>query len=239
MKPFSLIKKIDLRIGDSWRHKKFITVDIDWAPDYILEDTLNLIEKSKIPATFFVTHETVLLERIRANSNWEIGIHPNFNFLLEGDFRYGKNIDEVLEYYHKIVPEALSVRSHSMTQSSKILDAFTTHGLKFDCNIFIPQLTDIELKPWKHWNSDLIRIPYSWEDDICFLKPAVNLNLDQDQFKFCVYDFHPVHLYLNTSDTNHYYKISSKINNADFFSNEINATQFGARDFFTHITSSL
>ena len=43
---------------------------------------------------------------MRANQNIELGIHPNFNPLLNGDFRYGKSIDEVIKYYKKIAPEA-------------------------------------------------------------------------------------------------------------------------------------
>ena len=96
---FENIKKIDISNPISWQDKIFLTFDIDWCSDEVLLYTLDIIEKYDIKATFFITHDTTLLERMRANQNIELGIHPNFNPLLNGDFRYGKSIDEVIKYY--------------------------------------------------------------------------------------------------------------------------------------------
>ncbi|MBK7450428.1 MAG: hypothetical protein IPJ47_13810, partial [Anaerolineales bacterium] len=101
-----------------------MTFDIDWAHDDVLNDTIDLVEEANIAATWFVTHETPLLSRLRANSKFELGLHPNFNFLLEGDIRNGKNCHEVIDRMYAIVPEAVSARSHSMTQNSGILELF-------------------------------------------------------------------------------------------------------------------
>lgn len=60
----------------------FFTFDIDWACDEVLSDTIDIIEAAGVSATFFVTHQTTLLERLRANSAIELGVHPNFNTLL-------------------------------------------------------------------------------------------------------------------------------------------------------------
>jgi hypothetical protein len=166
---FENIKNINLENPSSWEDKIFLTFDIDWCSDEVLSFTLDIIEKNNIKATFFVTHETKLLDRMRANPNIELGIHPNFNPLLSGDFRYGKNIDEVVGYYKNIVPEAVSVRSHSMTQNSHILDSFEKAGLIYDSNTFVPYSSDIELKPYKHWTKKLIKVPYFWEDDVHFI----------------------------------------------------------------------
>lgn len=88
-------------------------------------------------ATWFVTHDTPLLERLRANRNYELGIHPNFNWLLVGDQRNGANAIEVIERLMRIVPEARCVRSHSMTQSTGLLQAFSDAGLTHDANHFV------------------------------------------------------------------------------------------------------
>ena len=92
-------------------------------------------------------------------------MHPNFNSLLLGDIRNGSTAEEVLDKILKIVPEAKSIRSHSMLQSSSLLNLFYKKGLKYDCNHFFPEQTKISLKPWILWN-ELTRIPYFWEDDI-------------------------------------------------------------------------
>src|SRR5688572_30631364 len=93
---------------NDYENKLFLTFDIDWASDHVLNHTIDLLEKFDVCATFFVTHETPLLNKIRRNPKFELGIHPNFNFLLNGDFRHGKNPEEVVEYYLKMVPDAVS-----------------------------------------------------------------------------------------------------------------------------------
>lgn len=204
---FENIKNIDVNNLESWQNKIFLTFDIDWCSDEVLSYTLDIIEKYNIKATFFVTHETKLLERMRKNPNIELGIHPNFNPLLNGDFRYGKNIDDVIKYYKRIVPEAVSVRSHSMTQSSPVLDSFEKFGLLYDCNTFIPYSSNIELKPYKHWTEKLIKIPYFWEDDVrCIYKWEWTVEKFIGYKSIKVFDFHPIHVYLNTEHLDRYEK---------------------------------
>jgi len=57
----------------------YLTFDLDWACDCVIEDTLLLLEHENVPATIFVTHDTPLLKRMRENPNIELGVHPNFN----------------------------------------------------------------------------------------------------------------------------------------------------------------
>ncbi len=104
-----------------------------------------------------------------------------------------------------IVPEAKSVRSHSMTQSSNLLQLFHDKGLTRDCNHFIPHQAGIELQPWYLWNG-LIKVPYFWEDDASVIY-GENLNeigilLLKKGLK--VFDFHPIHVFLNTEKIERY-----------------------------------
>ena len=151
-----------------------------------------------------MTHNTDVLERLLENKNFEIGIHPNFNNLLEGNFSLGRSKDEVIKKLMSIVPDAISVRSHSMTQSSQIIDNFLKRGLKFDCNHFIPHHSQNSLFPWKHW-SGIIKVPYMWEDDIAILEKdpfKVSKILKSDSIN--VIDFHPHHIFLNSIDMRAY-----------------------------------
>lgn len=128
-----------------------------------------------------------------------------FNFLLNGDFRYGKSVEEVIKYYKDIIPEALSVRSHSMTQSSFILDKFEKYGLLYDCNTFFPYSSGIKNKPYKYWTKNLIKVPYFWEDDIHMIYKwdwDVRLFISYEGIK--VFDFHPIHIFLNCESMNRY-----------------------------------
>jgi hypothetical protein len=178
-----------------------LTLDIDWACDEVLADCIELVEESGAPATWFVTHDTPLLERLRASENFELGIHPNFNPLLDGN---GASAERIIDEILAIVPEAVSIRSHSMVQSSRLLDLFLRKGLRFDCNHFIPEQSGILLKPWRLWNG-MVKVPHFWEDDAACIYDAgaaVRDLVGRDGLK--VFDFHPIHVFLNTEDLNRY-----------------------------------
>lgn len=204
---FSTISRIDMNDPGSWKDKVFLTFDIDWAHDEVLADCIDLVEQADVFATWFVTHETPLLARLRANPKFELGVHPNFNFLFSLETQAGASAEEVLERTMALVPDATAVRSHHMTQSSSLLNLFRSKGLTHDCNHFIPMTAGIALTPWLLWN-DMLRVPYFWEDDImCIYSqqqalPGIDDLLKQDGLM--VFDFHPIHVYLNTENLQRY-----------------------------------
>jgi len=201
---FSQIHEINVDDRSTWENKLFLTLDIDWVHDDILADSIDLIEQSGVATTWFVTHDTPLLNRLRGNPKFELGVHPNFNFLLQSDTRNGRNAEEVVDRLLNIVPEARSVRSHSMTQNSKLMDIFLERGLTHECNHFIPEQSGIELSPWRLWN-ELIKVPHFWEDDISYIYSQNTSMPSLAQRKgLKVFDFHPIHIFLNTENVNRY-----------------------------------
>lgn len=206
---FGRISEIDPSNAKSWADRYFITFDVDWACDAVIADTVKLVESSDIAATWFITHDSPWVERLRQNPRFELGIHPNFNFLLQGNPCNGASSKDVVERLLRIVPEARAVRSHSMTQSSRLLDLFKEAGLSHDCNHFIPYHVDLELKPWLHWNG-IIKVPYFWEDDVdCLESGNRRFNEILKCKGLCVFDFHPIHVFLNTESMKRYEKTSS------------------------------
>ena len=203
--PFKKIQDINLAQPSSWENEIFLTFDVDWCSDDVLSYTLDILEKHNTKATIFMTNNTPLINRIRANKNIELGLHPNFNNLLRGDFKYGKSIDDVLSYYKKIVPEAISVRSHSMTQNTHILDSFEKFNFIFECNTFIPFSSNVALKPYKHWTKKLIKTPFFWEDDIhCIYEWKWDVNLFLKNKGLKIFNFHPIHVFLNSENLTKY-----------------------------------
>ena len=194
---FAKIADIRPEEPTTWKNQLFLTLDFDWASDEVLEESIFRLEQAGAEATWFVTHATPIIERLRENPRFELGIHPNFNFLLEGQDNSG-SAEEVVESLLELVPEAVSVRSHSMLQSSRILQLFRSLGLKYDCNHFIPAHTGIVLRPWVDWNG-MIRVPYFWEDDVA---AAENFRSTPRELVTApglrVIDFHPIHIALNT-----------------------------------------
>jgi hypothetical protein len=193
------ISELDVGLME-WDSSVFLTFDIDWASDFVISDTLDLLNEYNVAATFFATHKTPILDVIRSNPRFELGIHPNFNDLLNtSEFDNVENARKRVHALKQIVPEALSVRSHSTTVSSKLLDLFKEFGIDYDCNYVIPYQVGQKIVPWRLWN-DLIRVPYFYADDLSL---AYRL-ADEDMPKICqtaglkVFDFHPIHIYLNT-----------------------------------------
>ena len=206
MKDLQFLRICDFEsVEDNFDDSLFLTFDIDWASVEVLNYTVDLLEQYNAKATFFVTHETPVLDRLKASESFELGIHPNFNFLLNGDFRYGKNYKEVIQYYLEMVPDAVSVRSHSLTQSASIIDEFIAKGLKYDLNLLLMHLSEMDLKPIPYYHDGFTRLPYYWEDDTHIL---YNREVEVEQLLMRkglkIFDFHPIHVFLNTSDLKQY-----------------------------------
>ena len=142
-----VIKTISTDKKVTWSNKTFLTFDLDWAHDEIIKDTINLVEEAGASATWFVTHNTKVLKKLCLNKDFEIGIHPNFNNLLAGDHSNGSSVSDILERLLEICPSAVSVRSHSLFQSERILDIFLEKNLIKISNTFIPGT--IPSYPWK------------------------------------------------------------------------------------------
>ncbi|MFL2983117.1 MAG: hypothetical protein ACJZ12_01840 [Candidatus Neomarinimicrobiota bacterium] len=198
-----VIKNITPKNKNSYNNP-IITFDFDWAHDDILTDTIEIIEKTGINATWFVTHKTPVLDRLIENPLFEVGIHPNFNGLLNTDYSNGRTAKEIMDRLFEIVPNARSLRSHSLTQSSQLYKLFQQYGITHDSNDYLPSNSGMTLHPWE-LESGLIKVPYFWSDETSCLKQSDLSILDLlkcDGLK--VFNFHPVHIFLNTEHLNRY-----------------------------------
>jgi hypothetical protein len=202
------------------------TLDIDWAHEDVINDTLSFFETYGIKCTFFSTHHSPRL--INATKKlFEIGIHPNFNPVLSG--KSAKTPADIIDELLDVHPDAKGVRSHSMTQNTDLLNLFIEKGLIYDANIFLPYQTG--LKPFTAWNG-LIRIPFNWEDDVHLAYGQTfeswNVNLLDDGL--VVFAFHPVHIYLNTENRFRYNEAKKYNNEPDKLISYRNCEIKGTRD---------
>ncbi len=181
----------------------YITFDIDWAHDSVLSSCIDLCDQYDIEATFFATHMTEQLERINDSKNCEIGAHPNFKPLLEGKSS-ATSAKKILEDVRVVVPDARSIRSHSVVQSGGLLDLFVEFGFTHDTSTWIPSWANIQLKAWRDWNG-LIRAPFYWSDDTYYLsKRSQDITKLLDSPGLKIFNFHPIHIFLNTEDIQRY-----------------------------------
>lgn len=174
------------------------TCDLDWASDAVLADTLDLFARHGVPCTVFATHPTALLQPSR--SGLEVGLHPNFNPLLDGAGT--ARASSILADLHQHYPGATGVRSHSLTSSSRLASLFRDQGLSYEANTLLPYAHS--LTPVRLWNG-LLRIPFNWEDDVHCLygRPFDALGLDLSQ-GLHILNFHPIHVFLNTETLDRY-----------------------------------
>lgn len=201
------------------------TIDIDWAPDEVIEDTIALFEKYNIKCTIFSTHYSRVLEVCDKNL-FEIGIHPNFNTILTGGSR---SIDNILDELLFIHPNAKGVRSHSMLQSSMFLKKFAEKKLHYEVNHFLPYQNNI--KPYKLWTG-MISIPFNWEDDIhwSYGYSFDSSKLDLENNDLNILNFHPVHIFLNSENADRYTNAKPYYNYADKLIKHRNTETKGTRD---------
>lgn len=242
MKQFALVSQINYEDSSSWLNKVFVTLDIDWAHDEVIRDVASFLHELGIPATWYVTHETPVLNELRANPLFELGIHPNYNpLLLQCSPVKGANAKEVLENVLRIVPEAGSVRSHSLTQHSALVDYYAEKNLKHELNVFIPIQENILVKPYRHWTG-VIQVPHIWEDDVN-MRYALDYNEMLEKIvsypMLTVLDFHPIHLFLNANTYSHYEEVKDFLQDFSRLQRHRNMDQFGTRNFLSLLAERL
>lgn len=176
-----------------------ITLDVDWASDAVIEYVAELLVASSVRATWFATHQSLAVKGISRNELFEIGIHPN---CLEGS-SHGEDDNDVLANLKTMFPEATSMRTHGLYQSSPFLyQANTRYGIQVDVSLFLKCQPHLKPFRYKYDEQNIMRIPYFWGDDAEMYEdnPAWNLNHSKHQVEGVkIYDFHPVHVALNTT----------------------------------------
>jgi hypothetical protein len=189
-----------------------ITVDIDWAPDFVIDSVAERLITYQVRATWFVTHASPAIERLRQYPDlFELGIHPNF---LPGS-THGGTTETILTHCMRLVPTATSMRTHALIQSSPLLIKIMTQTpITTDVSLFLPYASF--LHPVEFWwqHRRLVRIPYFWEDDLEMERfiPSWHLTpLLQIGEGLKIFDFHPIHIYLNSARMEPYQSLKQRV----------------------------
>lgn len=182
-----------------------ITLDTDWAPDFIVDEVAAILLNHRVPATWFITNNSPAVDRLRSHLDlFELGIHPNFN---DGS-THGGTISEVLSHCQDMLPDAQSMRTHGLVQSTFLLwKVMKETSLSTDVSLYLHDYPFVTPFEYAMGDRTLLRIPYIWEDDVHFSQSKPSWELDQ----FCqtgegvrVVNFHPIHVYLNSQDIRSY-----------------------------------
>lgn len=192
-------------------HGIALTLDVDWAPDFMIDFAARILSAHRVRSTWFITHDSPALQRLRAQPDlFELGIHPNF---FPGS-THGDSPAAVLSHCLNLVPEAVSLRTHGLLQSTALLGQIMSEtGITTDASLFLPHANNVRPLDYQWEKRSILRVPHFWEDDFEMERTApcwsvAPLLAENSGLK--VFDFHPVHIYLNSSTTDAYRQLKQK-----------------------------
>lgn len=185
-----------------------ITMDLEWASDDAIKYTINLINKYTNKFSIFISHSSKYIMEILKSNEIDIGIYPDF---LKNS-KHGRNPKEVMNYFIKFIPNAISFRCHKYYDSMDICEILFNNGFKYDSNVF----TNLEYKePFLH-KSGLIRFPVYFDDNhYIYQGKSLNFtNIKDNIFNkpgLYVFNIHPMLMSLNPPDYSYIRKVKSAV----------------------------
>ena len=178
-----------------------LTFDIDWAPDFVILHCLELLDDARCKATFFATHSTPLNQEI-VNRGHNLGIHPNFL----PNSSQGSSVQEIISECLSYAPDAWCMRTHALVQSSPLLHEIFSKfpQLKLDVSLLMHRSAFSHKVQWDFDGVTFDRLLYNWEDDAQFSSYKKDNLPDLFFGELTVFDFHPIHVFLNSTDGSEY-----------------------------------
>lgn len=181
------------------------TFDVDWAPEHILEDLFGLLEGLGAPFTMFATHDSPMVKKLAALPGCETALHPNL--------QDAKDEAGALAALRGSFPGARGVRVHRLYYHSGLLALFRAEGIDYLSNDLMYMRGGLE--PHYDW-SGLVRLPIFWEDDVHATVGGGDFAIGGLEVEgMRIFNFHPVHLYLNTSDFRQYARCKEQLSDPD------------------------
>lgn len=107
------------------------------------------------------------------------------------------------------------MRTHGLFQSTNmIIQAARDFGIGYDCSILLPGTPNIRPHVFHYDGLSLVRVPHFWQDDVELSIPNPTWDI-HDAIHHTpglkVYDFHPVHVCLNTTSMALYRGLSAQV----------------------------
>jgi hypothetical protein len=131
-----------------------VTVDLDWAPEVAIEETLEFLRERQIPVTVFSTHRSAYVSEHL--SRLEVGLHPYF----APDSSHGATIQEVVQTVTALPHNLPAFRCHRFAVSNGALQALRAAGMEISSNV----CTDMELLPPFRDRFRMLEVPIFLED---------------------------------------------------------------------------
>lgn len=215
-----------------------ITIDVDWAPDFMIDYVYQILKSKNIKSTWFVTHESETIFRMMEDKNIEIGLHPNFPNC--PDLSSARKLMESLVGAY---PMAKIMRGHKNHQNFDLLRmASDEFGIKCDCSDLLFGCRYSSPFYYYVGKNPILKVPYIWEDCMEARKPNPRWKFVPylHNWGVSIYSFHPIHIFINTENQINYDLIKNEYPLAKDIEPEAikpftNNNRPGARDMFLDI----
>jgi hypothetical protein len=173
--------------------KLIITIDLDWACEPAIEETLSFFLDRMIKPTLFITHHSKAVEHLF--EKLEVGLHPFFG----ANSSHGTSITEVVNYVTSLPHNLKAFRSHRFGICNLSKQAMIDAGMRISSNV----CTNLEtISPFFDRNG-LLEVPifledggYLWLKQSLQLNPNVTKALQELTPKVIL--IHPMHFVINT-----------------------------------------
>ena len=186
-----------------------LTLDVDWAPDQIVDDVLSAIDAHGIPATVFCTDYTK--DASGKSSNLTPRLHPRHELGLHPDFQRTADYSSVWDGMLSLYPKARSWRAHNGMTGWPIITDAVSRGLRYEIYTAIfadyvaPTRVYSALKDYVVLTTAFLDA--NWLHDPAFSWSAADLPLRRhfaDEGKLVVLGFHPNILYYDMRSAEEY-----------------------------------
>ncbi len=190
-----------------------ITLDVDWAPDFVIDQAAEALVAAGVRATWFITHDSPAVQRLREHAGlFELGWHPNF---FPGS-THGATEPEVLAHCERLVPVARVVRMHGLLQSTRLLELLRrTTSVRIDVSMLLRGHAHLAVHELPLAAGSMLRVPFWWEDDVemCAADPRWSLgrSLADGMPGLRVLNFHPIHIALDAESLAPYERLKARV----------------------------
>lgn len=183
-----------------------VTVDLDWACEPAIEDTLNFLKNHNISPTVFVTHRSSIVEA--ALNEIEVALHPYF----APDSSHGSTIVEVVNYIMELPHNLSGFRCHRFANCNLSRHAMVEAGMLISSNI----CTDMEVIPPFKDRFGLLEVPIFLEDGgYLWRKHPLEISKKLERILLGagqkVIVIHPMHFSVNTPYFGYMYNIKESV----------------------------
>ena len=187
-----------------------ISFDIDWAPDWIVDEIVNIAERRAVPLTLYCTdpatdrsgNSTPL--RGRYSGRHELGLHPNF----QGVADYDSVWSALFQHY----PDAKGFRSHQGCTGYPIVLSGARRGLTYEATTTVAPVYVPAFRPFSRDLAHFSLVPTIFMDSQAFSRPGFkwgvgDLGLAEDLLnpnRLYVFCFHPNIVYYDLGSEDGY-----------------------------------